>query len=470
MAARWLILGLVVCAVGNASEINLHGSNTIGAKLAPELVRGWLESSGYTITVDERTAPQEQLIRAQALNKDDVTVRIRAHGSSTGIRDLAEKATHVALSSRPLRAKERREFKQTLGFHSIQDEYVLGLDGIAIIVHPDNPISELSIEQVQDIFSGRFRNWSQLSQREGPIRIFARDDKSGTYDTFSNLVLGNKSLVAGAARFESNRDLSERVFSDRNSIGFVPLPFVRGNKSLAIESGAVTIKPSSFSISTEDYPLSRRLYAYVSKDSRTSKVEQFLQYTQSREGQQVVKEEGFVSQEIYLQSVEVPPAAPEDYREFVANAQRLSVNLRFAEGEAMLDSKAESDLYRIKDFLLQPEYRRSKVMLMGFADASEAAPVIALQLSNNRVDYIARRFIKHGIAPTRARGFGQQMPLADGNGSSTRQQNRRVEIWLHTNASSESRRRCMLRHIASAYAIPVIVFARRRQTPNEAVN
>ena len=97
-----------------------------------------------------------------------------------------------------------------------------------------------------------------------PIKIYARDNKSGTFDTFKTLVLGAKALAPGAARFEDSNTLSEAVAGDRNGIGFIGLPYVHGAKALAVsEEGARALQATRLTVATEDYPLSRRLCLYT---------------------------------------------------------------------------------------------------------------------------------------------------------------------------------------------------------------
>ncbi len=102
--------------------------------------------------------------------------------------------------------------------YSSASEHVLGLDGIAVIVNVANSVSALQKDQLMQIFSGDVTDWSQMGASHGAIKIYARDDKSGTFDTFKTLVLGGKALAPGAQRFEDSNALSEAVASDPNGI------------------------------------------------------------------------------------------------------------------------------------------------------------------------------------------------------------------------------------------------------------
>jgi len=129
------------------------------------------------------------------------------------------------MASLPIKPTEIRSLHQ-IGVNDLSDsEQVIGLDGIAVLESKNNKIDELSIQQLKDIFSGKITSWRQLGVVGNKINVYARDNDSGTYDTFRSLVLGKKvKLVASAKRYESNASLSDDVSRDKNGIGFVGLP------------------------------------------------------------------------------------------------------------------------------------------------------------------------------------------------------------------------------------------------------
>jgi phosphate transport system substrate-binding protein len=117
-------------------------------------------------------------------------IEIQAHGSKTAFEDLKSGLCDIGMASRPIKPEERQALLPTLGdLTSNASEHVLALDGIALIVHPSNPIKTLSVAQVADIFSGTLTDWSQLGGRAVTIAIYARDEKSGTWDFFNEAVL-----------------------------------------------------------------------------------------------------------------------------------------------------------------------------------------------------------------------------------------------------------------------------------------
>lgn len=415
-----------------AASLSIHGSNTVGAELAPALVRAWLEAEGYRIDRAEVSDVLEVRLSA-AKGAENLNIGLASHGSSTGFRDVLAGQADVAMSSRPIRDSEAEALVDSGGFHPVKNEFVVALDGIAVIVHPDNPLAMVSKEKLAEIFSGRGTQWSDYGWPSGgSIRIYARDDASGTFDTFSSLVMDGKPLVASARRYESNDQLSDDVSADRQAIGFVALPAIRAAKPVAVhEAGTRPLMPSVFTVATEDYSLARRLYFYVPEARLSPLVQSFISFTMSNRGQDVVRSLGFVSQNLDAVAVDPPESAPDEYVSLVSGASRLSVNIRFRPGATSLDSKALHDLDRIAEYLKQPENRNDRVMLMGFTDAQEAAPAFADQLATVRADYIASQLKRRGVPPTRVRGFGQDLPVASNATTHGRQKNRRVEVWIY---------------------------------------
>jgi phosphate transport system substrate-binding protein len=410
--------------------LRLQGSNTIGAELGPELVKGWLQANHYQSAHVERTGEQEQRISAHSADGDLLQITIAAHGSTTGFRALAEGQADIAMSSRSIKDKEIEHLKGLGRMNGPQSEFVVGLDGIAVIVHPENPLARLDKGQLQQIFSGELHDWEQLGGAPGLIQVYARDDNSGTFDTFKSLVLGKRSsLITNARRFESNADLSDAVAVDRGGIGFVGLPYIRQSKALAVADDIpLAIAPDRFTVATEDYALARRLYFYL-PESATAEARSLVEYALSQHGQQVVADSGFVSQEIISGTLNAGVAHAEYYM-LVRGAERLSLNFRFHQGSALLDNKARRDIQRLADYLERAENHRRELILVGFSDTNEAIPMQSLGLSIQRADGVADVLLSQGVAPGKVRGYGPAVTVASNASSHGREKNRRVEVWL----------------------------------------
>lgn len=418
------------------AQLRLHGSNTVGEQLAPALVRAWLAENGYDEIGIVEHAPLERTLTGTNAAGQSRSVEIHAHGSSTSFRDLDAGLADIGMSSRRIRDSEVEQLSPLGTLDRPQNEFVIGIDGLAVIVHPDNPVNALSIEQIRDAFSGRITNWNRLGGPDRPITRYARADNSGTWDSFDSMVLQGAELASDAARFESSSELSDRVANDPNAIGFIGLPYINASKALAVSAGGEAVAPERFSSATEDYPLSRRLYIYVPDGELDGLGGQLARFAVSPAGQQIVDGIGFVGQEIELQRVAIPGSAPRTYREYVDGAYRASLNFRFETGRPVLDTKSERDLDRLVQFLKSNRGRDMEVLLMGFADPSETMRYFSLTLSTERVDYVATLLSRAGIPVHRSRGFGDALRLADGTGPTSSAKNRRVEVWLKPETGS----------------------------------
>lgn len=427
-----LLMLLSFSATANNIILRVHGSNTIGANLGPTLVKNWLTLAGYRVTGTQSPHPEEQIIFAVDSNQQQVAVEIHAHGSSTSFQDLNNDRADIGMSSRPIKNRELKQLAKLGQMNSVESEYVIGLDGIAVIVHPDNPVQRLTKDVLQQIFSGKLTNWSQLGGPSGKIQVYARDNKSGTYDTFKSLVLGKKApLVRSAKRFESNARLSDQVSHDRHGIGFVGLPYVRAAKALAIsESLTRAIIPDAFSVATEDYALARRLFLYVPERFKNPLAKSLAEFAVSPQGQRIVQESGFVSQQLTTVDNPLNQGVPQEYQQLTHSAQRLSLNIRFHQGRIDLDNKAKRDIERLVTYMEQPENQDRRLMLFGFSDTFEAAPLYSIGISISRADKVADVLIANGLSPIRIRGYGPDAPVASNDTDHGREKNRRVEIWV----------------------------------------
>ncbi|MBV8900473.1 MAG: substrate-binding domain-containing protein, partial [Verrucomicrobia bacterium] len=218
---------------GRRIALKLHGSNTIGAELAPAIGEEFLKHEG-AISVQRKPGLREDETNLEAIlpgeSAEPVIIEIQAHGSKAAFDDLAADACDIGMSSRRIKAEEaQRCARAGLGdLVSAEGEHLLGLDAIVVLVHKSNPVNALDKEQLADIFSGKITDWSQIGGKPGGINLYAMGDRSGTFDTFKAVVLGSRTLSPRALRYESNAKLSDDVATDNNGIGFAGLAFVRG--------------------------------------------------------------------------------------------------------------------------------------------------------------------------------------------------------------------------------------------------
>jgi phosphate transport system substrate-binding protein len=418
--------------------LRLHGSNTIGAKLAPDMAETFLKKLGASTVKREEIIPNTEINLEGFFPDKNLTriIEIKAHGSSTGFKGLKTAQCDIGMASRKIKKKETDSLAFLGDMTGIACEHVLALDGVAVIVNIANDaIAKLDVHTLGEIFCGRITDWAQLGGKSGPIAIYARDEKSGTHDTFKSLVLGKRcSLSSSAKRFDSNRILSDAVSQDPNAIGYCGLPYVQPNKVLAISNGGPAIRPTVFTIATEDYPLTRRLHFYTPAVPRNPYTRNYIAFALGREGQAHVSKHKFVPLTIkatdYTVEIKYIPQnrnVLDKYLEAVSGAKRLSTSFRFKTSKFELDTRAIRDLERMIDYLL--ENKAEKVILTGFAD-NRGDYWTNHKLSCNRAQAVKEEFYSRGISVHDVLCVSEEVPVASNETPSGRAKNRRVEVWI----------------------------------------
>jgi phosphate transport system substrate-binding protein len=434
-----------------AGALRLHGSNTIGAELAPALIENFVHQSRGTLSAWVTEAPEMRSVTVEngggAL---PARFEVHARGTKTAFEDLASGAADIGTASRRISDSELGALSRHGDMTSPEAEHVIGMDGVVVMVHPSNAVRQLTIQQVADIYGGRLRNWRDVGGADIPIKAYTRDDKSGTYDTFKTLVLGTTPMAASAIRLESSEELSDHVASDPGAIGYGGLAYVHNAQPIRIKVCNIEYEPTSFSIKTEEYPISRRLFMYRLPSSSAANLTPFLAFVQSDPGQDIVQHAGFVN--LHVENGGAASAASR--REYAAlwtmsernlfesdkaavarmfeaarGATRLSVTFRFEKSRAVVDSRAVQDLSRLSQFLHQPENVSRRVHVIGFASAIGARDY-NLKLSNDRAKTVADLLQAQGIQVASTFGVGGNLPVACNDTEQSALVNQRVEIWL----------------------------------------
>lgn len=433
--------------VSTSGPLRLAGSNTIGAELAPRLLEGYAKKTGSE-DLEWRGEGEDRSLVARGQG-GEFTADVSSHGSGTAPAQLAAGKADIGMMSRPINAKEVAQLVTT-GFgkaDSPGQEHVVALDGLVVLVNKTNPVTRLSLSDIQGLFSGAIGDWSQVGGKPGPVHVYARDDKSGTYDTFKALVLKDRKLAPSAKRYEDSKELSDDVASDENGIGFVGFAYVRNARAVAVATDCgLSFDPKEYAVKTEEYPLARRLFLYTPQQASNRHSGPFVEYALSSGAQPIVSREGFVSL--------LPEASDRDYvgqriqqaaqnqedseeaaRQFtrltraIAKSGRLSITYRFQTNSDALDSRAVRDIERLAEFLNQPASRGRKLMLAGFSD-SRGSFGRNLALSRNRAQAVAAELRKHNVNPAAVEGYGPVAPVACNSSDEGLAKKRRVEVWL----------------------------------------
>jgi phosphate transport system substrate-binding protein len=409
--------------------LRLAGSNTLGAKLAPALMEAYFRKKGCA-NITSKTIEVELVHITCSLEGKQYLASISSKGSGTAFTGLKDRSADIGMASRRAKTAEVASLSGQGILTSPANEHVVALDGVAIIVNPSNQIPQLSVAQVRSIFTGKIGSFNLVSGPNNRIQIYRRDDKSGTFDSFKSLVMGGSRLVSSAKAFEDSLALASAVAADNNAIGFVGHTLVGDARVVPIGvAGNEALLPNRFTIQTEDYPLSRRLYLYLMSEAGNQEAKKFVSFAISKEGQAVVDREKFIPLEIVRSLAPLPSSSSDAYRTATAGAERLSVNFRFNSGSNQLDNRALADLDRVTEYLITTSTKPVKLVLIGFAD-NVGDPTTNVALSKERAQSVAKSLKTRGIVPGKITGFGAENPIASNQTPQGQQKNRRVEVWV----------------------------------------
>ena len=214
-----------------------------------------------------------------AKTRPDLGVSVQGGGSSAGIQACKSGAFQIGMSSRELKADEK-------DLHEI----IVARDGLAVIVHPSNPVRGATLSEVKQIFAGDLVNWKFLGGPDKPITVVTREEGSGTRGAFQELVMGKTRIFRGAITEDSNGTVREIVAGDPHSIGFISLGLVNGQvRALGLDG----VEGNEANIRNGRYRLVRP-FLFLTRGEPTAAARAFIDFVLSDEGQRLVTNEGLI--------------------------------------------------------------------------------------------------------------------------------------------------------------------------------
>jgi phosphate transport system substrate-binding protein len=256
------------------------------------------EKKSITITGSD---PMVHLVSnwAEAFMKEDldVEVAVTGGGSGTGIAALINGTTEICASSRDMKDKEKQQAREK-GVEV--REVVVARDGIAVVVNPKNPVKELDMQQIAQIYTGAYTKWNQAGGNDKGILVFSRESSSGTYAFFQEHVLKNKDYTPKAKLMPATSAIIESVSTDEDAIGYVGLGYALSAKDkvkiigVKADANSPAVMPSDETVTSGQYSISRPLYLYLNT-KMTGNVKAFVDFCLSDAGQGIVRKEGYVA-------------------------------------------------------------------------------------------------------------------------------------------------------------------------------
>ncbi|MDL2270886.1 phosphate ABC transporter substrate-binding protein, partial [Methanobrevibacter sp. OttesenSCG-928-I08] len=207
-------------------------------------------------------------------------INVQGGGSSVGIKSASDGTADIGTSSKELDDSDKKGLK----------EYKLGNDGIVIVTNNQNTISDLSTEQLKDIFSGKVTNWNQVGGSDGEIHVVTREEGSGTLDAFESIVMGDAKIISNAVVQSSTEAVKQSVSQDPNAIGFISFANMGDEvKSISVNG----VMPSEETLADNSYEI-QRPFLLLTKGEPSGDVKDFIDWVMSDEGSKILADEKII--------------------------------------------------------------------------------------------------------------------------------------------------------------------------------
>jgi phosphate transport system substrate-binding protein len=219
-------------------------------------------------------------------------IQVTGGGSGVGIAALINGTTDIAASSRPIKTSEIDKLKAR--FATIGYSYPIARDGLSVYLNAANPVKELSLEQLRDIYTGRITNWKDVGGKDATIILYSRENSSGTYTYFKDNVLLGKDYSPRAQTLQGTAAVVNAVVQDANGIGYGGAAYAKGIKFAAVKKDAKSpaILPTLDTVRSGQYPISRYLYLYT-RVKVANDMKKFIDWATGPEGQAIVSQVGY---------------------------------------------------------------------------------------------------------------------------------------------------------------------------------
>ena len=240
-------------------------------------------ASGRGLTVAGSTSVQpfaEKWADAYQIRRPGLPVQVQGGGSTAGVQAVLSGAAQIGMSSRALTAVEAARTVQT----------PIARDGMAIVVHPDNPIAALTLADVQSIYAGDRRSWRAVGGPDATINVVTREEGSGTRTAFEELVMDGRRITASALVQDSTGSVRQMVAADPAAVGYVSMGLVDSSVKAVALNG---VEPSEAAIDAGRYPLVRP-FLFITVGKRGPDVQAFIDWIAGPEGRELTRREGLL--------------------------------------------------------------------------------------------------------------------------------------------------------------------------------
>jgi phosphate transport system substrate-binding protein len=265
-----LVAGLALASTAKAGNLTVKGSDTMVI-----LAQKWAETyMGKT---------------------PGTKIQVTGGGTGTGFAALQNQTADLCNASRKIKSKEIENCVKVFAGHKRPTEYKVAIDGLSVYVNAENAVKELSMEQLELIFTGKIKNWKEVGGPDLPITVYSRENSSGTYEFFKEHVLKGKDFAASAQTMPGTAAVLQAVAKDKGGIGYGGAAYGAGAKHLAIkvDESSPGIEPTEENVVSQKYPIWRYLFIYLNPALDKNEVAAYLKWIRSDAGQEVVKNIGY---------------------------------------------------------------------------------------------------------------------------------------------------------------------------------
>lgn len=439
-----------------AADVTLSGSADIGLGLMPALIEDFSFHLGETALRADHGSDSWTYFISDAANVPVARIQSHLTNTASGLVDLIEHRTDLALATRIATGPEQQA-ALAAGVGDLTNPYrrqIVALDGLVFVVSRKNPISSISVEDVIKILQGEVTNWAELGGVNARIAIYRPVDGSDlANDIQVSLFAGDMPTeLAPALLVPDNAALSDAVALDPFGFGITTFSVKRNAKPLALRGNCgVLAWPNRFSLQSEDYPFTRRLYVFSAKKRLPVFARNLLAWFDRDIAQISVQNTGFVGQLIEKHALvdqqdrlanairaagdDIKLAHLKGFVQGFSNALRLSTTFRFENGSTQMDDRAQRSIRKLAEQIEFGDFDGRELIFAGFSDSQGGAE------GNRRISRQRAEQIMSAVKSAAPRadlskvtflalGMGEVSPLACDDTELGRHTNRRVEVWV----------------------------------------
>lgn len=241
-------------------------------------LKGELNIAGGTAHIPVMKAAAKNIMEANPA----IRVTVAGGGSGVGVQQVGENLVHIGNTGRPLKDSEVTKY----GLKS----FSFAIDGVAVVLHPSNPVGALTRDQLKDVFSGKIANWKELGGNNAPINLYVREDGSGTREVFEEIALKKGTATTSANVVNSNGAMKTAVAQDKNAVGYVGIGHLdKSLKGLVLDG----MTPSQENAAKGSYTITRLLFMNT-KGAPQGLTQAFVDYIYTPEGKDLSAKAGYI--------------------------------------------------------------------------------------------------------------------------------------------------------------------------------